>query len=140
MSVRDRVADAVLLWERGHHEGALLNVLVAVAACARKEWPNLGDRDAFVKFLEPRIVAESHVSIARIQYRENFWTPAELLYKWFRCQLVHEAELPFDVEFIDKGANVLFVQAGGAPRPPLRLSHAWFWVLVRSASVDSSGA
>jgi hypothetical protein len=134
MSIRDRVEDALLLWKHGHHEGGLLNILVAIAASARKQYPRpCTDCDSFVTFLEPRIVKASHVSIEGIQFRDEMLTPAKLFYTWFRCQLVHEGELPIDTEFIDKG-NSLLVKAGGGPRPPLQISHAWFWVLVATVS------
>jgi len=133
MGIQDRINDAQLLWEHEHHEGALLNVLVAVAASARKQYPKLKDRESFVAFLEPEIVKISRISMAGIAFRDKMWTPAELFYKWFRCQLVHEGELPIDAQFVDKG-SALFVQAGGDPGPPLQISYAWFWVLVRAVT------
>ena len=52
MSIPDRLADAELLLRHDRHEGALIMVLVAIAATARKRYPNKKfDGDAFCTFL-----------------------------------------------------------------------------------------
>lgn len=39
--IRDRITDAKLLWASGRKEEALLLVLIAVAATARKKYPSI---------------------------------------------------------------------------------------------------
>ena len=64
MSIEDRLADADILWKHGRHEGALLSVLVAVAATARKTFPEItGDRASYQYLVE---------SIRRFPDQETF--------------------------------------------------------------------
>ncbi len=58
MSIRDRLGDAELLLSQGRNDGALLGVLVAVAATSRKRYPDrmpwgdpAQDGSAFISFL-----------------------------------------------------------------------------------------
>jgi hypothetical protein len=44
MSIRARVEDALFLWDKGRLEGAFLNALIAVAATARRIYPDLTAR------------------------------------------------------------------------------------------------
>lgn len=56
MGVTERVDDARFLWAAGRREGALLCVLTAVAASARRTFPNVkGDRAVFVRYLQDSI-------------------------------------------------------------------------------------
>jgi hypothetical protein len=49
-----------------------------------------------------------------------------LLWKWLRCELVHEAGLPVDIQLTPITAvGELSARAGGAPRYGLQLSEAW---------------
>lgn len=53
MSILERLEDARFLYHNGRRDGALLSVLVGVAATSRRRYPHPanGDRDAFVRFL-----------------------------------------------------------------------------------------
>ena len=60
MSILARIDDAFFLWEHGRLEGAFVSALTAVAASARRSFPDrkVGDREAFERFLsEPEAVA-----------------------------------------------------------------------------------
>jgi hypothetical protein len=120
--VVDRVADAMLLWTNGHLKGAFLMALVGVAATARKRYPagrGASDREAFVRFLE-----SAHSVRLSVEFRGECQPIEHIFYKWFRCELVHEGDVPYDVEFMDSEA--LEVRAGGAPEFVLKISHGWF--------------
>lgn len=122
--------DAVLLWEQNRREGAFLSILIAVAASARKRYPNrsaVNDGDAFRLFLE----ASRSVRIA-VEYRSVLWPVEKIFYTWFRCELVHEGGLPVDIEFMPEQAGILSVRAGGAPEYILKVSDGWFWHLARA--------
>jgi hypothetical protein len=55
MTIADRLTDADVLWASGRREGALLSVLVAVAAASREEWPDVkDDKMRFCRFLSRR--------------------------------------------------------------------------------------
>ena len=128
MSLHDRVGDALLLWESGRREGAFLTALVAVAATARKRFPDrkaIGDRDAFERFLQ-----SAHSVRLSVEYRGECQSIEHIFYKWFRCQLVHEGGLPIDIEFMMDEPASLSVRAGGAPEFILKVSEGWFHHLV----------
>jgi hypothetical protein len=49
-----------------------------------------------------------------------------LLWKWLRCELVHDAGLPVDIESTPVVAvGEMSARAGGAPNYELQLSEAW---------------
>lgn len=119
MSIRQQVEDATFLAQNGRHLGALTNLMVAIAASARKCFPrgtkslekpaeSMGDREAFILFLGGRIrkllfgnygsqeYGDSGISVG---FKGRQYDIAYVLYKFYRCELVHEGELPKDVEF-----------------------------------------
>ncbi len=110
-------------------EGAFLNVLIAVAATARRRYPDrkaVGDRESFERFLET-----SHTVRLSVEYRGECYPVGHIFYKWFRCQLVHEGGLPVDIEFMpDDTPGSMSVRAGGEPEFVLKVSHGWFHHLV----------
>lgn len=90
MSLKARVQDAVMLWENGRMEGAFLCALIAVAATARRRYPDrnkVKDRDAFERFLTDAMSVRLSV-----EYRGECHPIEHILYKWLRCELVHEGD------------------------------------------------
>jgi len=77
---------------------------VAVAATSRKRYPRGNgktDREAFTSFLAeeiPKIVKFTN-SIS-LRFRGEILRLEDILYKFVRCELAHEAELPEDVYFM----------------------------------------
>lgn len=114
MSAEARLDDAQALYECGKHEGALLMLLVAIAATARKRYPRnkFGDKDAFTRYIQDEQAnITGSVSNARIQnlfigYKDETMRFPDLLYMILRNQLIHEATMPDDIRFI-RGGNVL---------------------------------
>ena len=129
MSLRTRIEDATFLWQHGHREGAFLSALVAVAATARRRFPDrkaIGDREAFERFL-----SSAHSVRLSVEYRGEAHPIEHIFYKWLRCELVHEGGLPIDIEFMpDPEPGVLGVRAGGSPEYILKLSNGWFEHLI----------
>jgi len=137
MSIRARVEDAQYLWDAGRLEGAFVSALIAVAATARRTFPNeMGDRKAFETFLD-----QGWFKRLSVEYRGEIHPVYHIFYKWFRCELIHEGALPVDVEFMaDPKPGVLAIRAGGAPSHILKFSHGWFYELMKtitSADVNS---
>lgn len=138
MSIRDRLEDADLLW--GHHrrEGALLIVLVATAATARKTFPQItGDRASFEAFMKT-----THDRTISVEYRGQQVDLDHLFYKWLRCELVHTATLPVDLRIDDtfSDPDSCSVRAGGAPNHAVLLSPGWYYFLtsaIRNAAANS---
>ncbi len=93
MSIRHRVEDALFLWENGRLEGAFLNILVAVAASSKLRFPRKKDKVSFEKFLE-----ESTTVKLSVEFRGQLYPIEHILYKWFRCELLHEGQIPIDVQ------------------------------------------
>jgi hypothetical protein len=131
MSIRTRVEDALLLWERGRLEGAFLNALVAAAATSRRRFSDrnaVGDGQALKRFLE-----SAHTVKMSVEYRGECQPIEHIMYKWLRCQLIHQGELPVDIEFMtDSEPGTFAVRAGGAPEFVLKLSYGWFHHLIRA--------
>lgn len=120
--IRDRVDDALLLWEYGRREGAFLCALVAFAATARRRYPKMSDRGSFERFL-----ADSHKERVSVEYRGRCHPIETIMYKWLRCQLVHEGETPVDLKFMDEQEpGGTSVRAGGAPEYILKIGFGWF--------------
>lgn len=128
MSIVSRMTDADVLWTAGRREGALFMVLIAVSATARKAHPDLRDGEAFRAFLS----AHHHWSI-EIEHRGQQVTVDQLMWKWLRCEIAHQAALPIDVQLydFDDDPHALRIQAGGAPNYCVRLSNGWYWWLRR---------
>jgi hypothetical protein len=124
MSICKRVKDAQILYENGRIEGAFLTMLVAVAATARREDPDrkMKDRECFESFLDKK-----RRGVQKVEFRNELHTIPHILYKWFRCELIHEGGLPIDVEFIE--SEELSIRAGGAPNYILKISYGWFYWL-----------
>lgn len=134
MSIRARVEDALFLYQNGRYEGAFLNILVAVAATSRKEYPNIsGERERFELFLNSR-----WRGVISVEYRSKCYPIPQIFYKWFRCELVHEGGLPVDIELLD--TDVMSLRAGGHPEYVLKISRGWFHWLVQSVIQASCNA
>lgn len=127
--IAKRIEDARFLWNNGRRESALLLSLICVAALSKKKYPNDNDGDAFRKifkeFISPKTI--------EIEYRGNLESVEQIFYKWIRCQLVHEASFPFDIEFMEeKDANSFSLRAGGAPEYKLKIGVGWFYLILNS--------
>jgi hypothetical protein len=131
MSIRSRVEDALFLWENGRREGAFLSALIALAATARRQFPDrktVGDRQAFEQFF-----TSAHSVRINVEYREKLHPIEHIFYKWLRCELVHEGEIPVDIQLVpDEEDGSMFVRAGGAPEYMLKVSYGWFYHLIHS--------
>ena len=105
MSIEARIRDAQLLYANKHYDGALLSVLVALAATARKRYPRdqcYGDKEAFTRFFKEEFYRVSPLKVGGdtvLEVGDRRVTFQDFLYEYMRCSLVHEAELPADVRF-----------------------------------------
>jgi len=126
MSIKQQVDDAVFLAKNGRYLGALTNLMLAVAASSRKTFPkgktkslkdpakNMGDGEAFTLFVGGRIKKilfgdfggpDSGSSGISVSFKGKQYDVAYVLYKYYRCGLVHEGELPEDIEFNPPNKN-----------------------------------
>lgn len=130
MSIENRVKDAELLWKNDRKEGAFMIALIAVAATARKRYPYpaFSDKDSFIKFLQD---SRSGMMV-HVEFRNVCRPIEEIFYKWIRCQLVHEGELPFDIEFMDDKNDGMNVRACGYPEFKLLVGYNWINYLIHA--------
>lgn len=120
MSIKTLVEDAVFLRNNGRYLGALSLLVLAIAGSARKMFPKgetrslknpkdfMRDEESFTLFLGGRLNKiingdlggpDAGESNFIINFRGEDTNLATILYKYYRCQLVHEAALPKDIEF-----------------------------------------
>ncbi|MBI1826077.1 MAG: hypothetical protein HY287_02350 [Planctomycetes bacterium] len=142
MSIRARVEDAITLFAAGRHEGALLSVLIAIAATSRRRKPDgtgsqkhagklMGDGEAFEAFLADEMVNICRVQNFNVMFRGKLHRLEHILYKWLRCELAHKAGLPSDVVF-DSPTVPGQMSIAVDPNTGIRLSHGWLDGLVNS--------
>jgi len=120
MSIKIQVEDAIFLADNNRYLGALTNLMLAIAASSRKTFPKgntgslkdpskkMGDSEAFTLFIGGRIrkllfgdfsgpqTGNSGISV---NFKGKQYDLAFILYKFYRCELVHEGELPEGIEF-----------------------------------------
>ncbi len=109
IGIQARIEDAGVLADNGRLEGALLLLLVAVAATSRKRYPAkprknkpkpskpgqpLTDREAFTKFLkdEPERWHLTKGQDTFVSFRGSAHPIEEFLYEYLPCNLVHEGD------------------------------------------------
>jgi hypothetical protein len=111
--VHARLEDAKILYEAGRIEGALLMTLVAIAATSRKRYPNrktMGDGEAFKTLVRDEIRRLRKEPGDTVNYKGGM-PVEEFLYKYLRCSLLHEGELPSDI-FSVRNEDVLTIDFG----------------------------
>ncbi|WP_144050675.1 hypothetical protein [Aeromonas dhakensis] len=159
MSIKQQVEDAVFLAENGRYLGAFTNLMLAVAASSRKTFPkgktksledptkNMGDGEAFTLFVGGRIrkilfgdfggpnIGSSGIGV---NFKGKQYDVAYIIYKYYRCELVHEGELPEDIEFRapSEGQN-LSVNNGGVSVSigcgnTMVLDYGWIGLLIEA--------
>jgi len=98
MSVKARIDDARVLWEAGRWEGAVIQVLIAVAATVRKRYPKpISDKQAFCDFIRDELAKITNGPFINVSfyYAGNPRVPIEeIIYRFIRCALIHEGHLP----------------------------------------------
>ncbi len=140
MSIRARIEDAIALYAAGRPEGALLAVLIAVAASSRRRRPEdtpskrkpgkkTGDGEAFEAFLHDEMVNICRVKNYNVMFRGKMRLLEHVLYKWLRCELTHKGGLPSDVVF-EPQENPGSMSVAIDPATGIRLSHGWLDGLV----------
>jgi hypothetical protein len=161
MTIREQVQDASFLAQHGRYIGALTTLMLAVAASSRRTFPKgtksrekpkeeMSDREAFTLFLGGRIrkilfgdygAPDAGTSGISIAFRGKQHDVALILYKYYRCELVHDGELPEDVEFVATkqpapgitiGNRNLQVLIGSGAN--LALDHGWIELLVEAVT------
>src|SRR5260370_28339179 len=146
LGIRRRIEDARVLWQAGRKEGAFGQILIAVAATARKRYPlppqgakpvpddqrpNPGEYAKDGNGFKTFILDEMEKITGGLKYNVAFpfqgeTTPLEdILYEHLRCVLVHEGGMPDSITLLEpvheggKKFNVLRL------RDPLAVPDGW---------------
>lgn len=123
-----RLNDAQFLWQKKRQESAFLLLMIALAALSKSRYPQLKDGEAFRS-----TVLDFKLPISKIEYRGKLESIEQIFYKWIRCSLVHESEIPLDIQFKeDKEGNSMSIRAGGAPEYVLKIGTGWFSYFMNS--------
>lgn len=101
MSVKDRIEDAQVLWEKDHWEGAVSMVLIAVAATVRKRYPMpMPDNIAYKRFIQDelsKITNGPQINVAFYFDGDPHVPIEDIIYTFLRCELLHEGRLPDNI-------------------------------------------
>jgi hypothetical protein len=132
MNVRTVLEDAQVLLKQGRFEGALLQVLVAIAGTSKKRYPPAGpkdrnDREAFTKFIRDEMSAIAPCSSITAEIDGEMTPIEDILYKILRCKVMHEAEMPEQLVFEENDKWSIRPDSGG-----LVLSKNWVIGLMRA--------
>lgn len=126
MTIKEQIEDAKFLAENGRNVGALTVLMLAIAGSSKKAFPSgtrslvnpkqkMKDCESFTLFLGGRLrkfvtggaispeIGESGIYIG---FRGESHSLEYVLYKFYRCELVHESTLPDDVKFDDVRGRV----------------------------------
>ena len=116
MSIKEQLDDAVFLASNNRFMGSLTILLAAVGATSRKKYPQgtksfrnpsdkMRDEEAYTRFLGSELGrmlwgmhGENADSRSIAVYKGKKYFIEYLLYKYYRCELIHEGRLPVDVE------------------------------------------
>ena len=99
MSIPERIEDSRLLFAASRLEGALVMVLIAVSATSKKRYPRLRDNEAFCRFLTDEREKITGGMTFKIEFEGVMRSLEYILYKFARCNLVHEARLKEKIYF-----------------------------------------
>src|SRR5580698_1075904 len=94
--IKTRINDAIFLWDNNRKESAFILVLISLAALSKMRYPTNKDGDAFRKVFQ-----DFRKGSLKIEFRGELESIENIFYEWIRCYLIHEAEIPFDIEFIE---------------------------------------
>ena len=149
MSVKDRIEDASVLWKSERLEGAVTMVLIAVAATVRKRYPRpMQDRTAYKRFVRDELQKITNGPDRNVDFfydGDPHVSLEEIVYKFLRCELLHEARLPENITLTQpvKGDGKPFGKSpDGSPYDGKLLNElvlndvlgfpiGWIWNLIR---------
>lgn len=156
MTIRKLAEDASFLIQHGRYTTALAVLLIAISASSRRTFPKhvqsrknpkekMKDWEAFTLFLGSRIRKitggdfgdpDEGGSGITVGFRGEQHDLAFILYKFYRCELVHEGELPVDVEFTDHKLSAADPRMGNGgwsisvgPGNKIELDYGWLSIL-----------
>ncbi|MGH9549104.1 MAG: hypothetical protein ACRD3W_07015 [Terriglobales bacterium] len=133
------------MWNHDRKSGVWIQVLIATAATSRQRFPAMSDGDSFRAFVREvtRTIVDGDapaiaggVTIVFNAGGRDEMTLDQILYKHFRCNLLHEAVMPTDVRLSESrlvNGRLVAELRGGSP-----LTIPDFWVLHLAKAVANA--
>jgi hypothetical protein len=122
------------LWSNNRKESAFLLAVVCIAAVSKKRYRLEKDGDAFRKTFRD---FQKNVTLS-VEFRGKLESIENIFYKWVRCELIHEGEIPIDITFMeDVKPRSMSIRAGGSPSINLKIGTGWFFHIVNSLRESS---
>lgn len=85
--------DAVFLKQNGRLRGCLCLLLCLVDGLAKREYPDTTrNRERYVKYLKEKLAEQGIDQASRIEEKNDVVHLSEIIYEYFRCNLVHEGD------------------------------------------------
>ncbi|SDP33359.1 hypothetical protein SAMN05428975_1187 [Mucilaginibacter sp. OK268] len=146
MNIKQLITDAEFLYLHQHYYGALALSMVVIGASSRKTYPSgtasiatppgrMNDKEAFQTFLTDNWKGLK----PKLEVDGKGYSMAEILYKFYRCNIVHEGALPPEFSFTDQGDESLTITTGGGS--PFTINKVWIKALLHTAkSADCNRA
>ena len=127
-NIKSKIDDALFLWDNGRKESAFLLAVVCVAALSKHRYPSAKDGEAFIKTFR-----SFNSFTLSVEFRGKLESIEYIFYKWIRCSLIHEGEIPFDILIMeDANPESMSIRAGGYPEFTLKIGTGWFFLIINS--------
>lgn len=128
MNAKTLLEDAEALLRDGRFEGALAQVLIAVAGTSKKRYPRpCPDNKAFMDFVRDEWYAIAPCTGMSAVLNGEEVPMEKILYKILRCTVLHEGEMPQELVFEESDNWFIRPETGR-----LVLSKNWITGLMRS--------
>lgn len=86
-------SDAVFLRQNGRLRGCLCLLLCLIDGLAKQEYPTISqNRERYVKYLKSKLESLGIDEIVRIEEKDDLLHLADIIYEYFRCNMVHEGD------------------------------------------------
>ena len=97
--IKEILNDAIYLHRSGRLKSSLLLLLCLIDAIAKKHYPKLGVGDRYSRYLKNRFTKMGLNRSYRIEERGELIHFSDIIYKYFRCFFVHEADDRTDSDY-----------------------------------------
>lgn len=117
--IKEQVDDADALIEQGRYKSALLLLLTAIDGSAKKKYPDgtmsicfpndkMRNKERYIRFLGVRLRQVMGICLTEEAYNyktlpafvHGYDNPEEIIYKQFRCELVHDGKIQDDNYYV----------------------------------------
>jgi hypothetical protein len=143
MSIKQRLEDAIALWKIDRQEGAWVQVLISAAATSRIRFRKKKDGKAFEEFIKevsPTILDHNAPAVPggitiNLAVGATHQTSLQsLLYKSFRCCLVHEGKIDENVGYSKFQVKEGYIESTISVAQPMQIPIIWALTLAKAVA------